>query len=70
MHHHKLENKTVKQCAAQLAKEVMVLWEKARIPARRSVHAIEKAKKLFQELAGLKKTAKTRKNAVKLVEKE
>ena len=49
MHHHKIDNKPTKECAALLAKEVMVFWEKARIPSQQNDHVAEKVKKLFTE---------------------
>ena len=71
MHHHRVENITIKEGAALLAKEVMVFWEKARIPTQPNDQVAEKVKKLFLEWANLKKNkANTKKRSKTLAQKK
>lgn len=48
-------NKSLKESAALVVKEVLIFWEKARIPTKRHDHCIDQVLQMHKEWANLKK---------------
>lgn len=57
LYHHKTLKKTIHESATSVIKEVLVFWEKARIPVRPQHHAIKQLETLHEKWQKLKKNA-------------
>ena len=57
---HRLESKTIQESAKTTTQELLVFWEKARVPTRQQYHIISKVKELFLEYQSLRKNASRR----------
>lgn len=51
---------SVVQSSHLVVKEVILFWEKARIPTRESSHCVKKVQKLYEELRNFQKTPESR----------
>ena len=60
---HRLESKTIQESAKTTTEELLVFWEKARVPTRQQYHIISKVKELFSEYQNLRKNASRRSGA-------
>lgn len=58
LYHHKTLKKTIHESAIAVMKEVLVFWDKARIPVRPEHHAIKQLETLHDKWKKLKKNAK------------
>lgn len=54
-HHHDHEQFSLKDSIAQTADQLLVVWDKAKIPTKASTHVVEHVRKLHTEWQGLKK---------------
>ena len=63
------EKKTVQVSTATTANEVMLYWEKARIPTRQRYHIVNKIKELHNKWRGLKKNSSRTTEKQKTAEK-
>lgn len=59
-HLHKNDKKTIQESAINTAREILIVWEKAKIPTRQECHIINKIKQLHSTWQGLKKSASRR----------
>lgn len=46
---HRIDNRTIKEAAASVCRELQIFWQKARIPAKDKQHIISKVENLFSE---------------------
>lgn len=59
-HHHGNNKKTIHYSAKETAREILLFWEKAKIPTRQECHIINKIKQLHVTWQGIKKSASCR----------
>lgn len=58
LYHHKTLNKTIHESATAVINEVLVFWDKAKIPVRPQHHAIKQLETLHDKWQKLKKNSK------------
>lgn len=54
-HYKQEQNQTIKESTYSTVNDILLIWDKARIPTRQKIHVVQKLEKIFNEWQNLKK---------------